>query len=119
MAENRDEDDDKTRVLCLALETSPVPYVPNAMIRKCGTCGREVWLSPATAKALAGVDHELCCERCIPPLEKGDVIQPPTEAQFAEMPADVVDKVRKGTATPKARARMLREVLRRARKPGS
>src|SRR5436309_1560764 len=78
-------DEDTVVVLCLDVVRNPIPAAEGTLGRACAACGTGVWLSPATAAALAGRTFELRCPDCLPPPQDDDELMAPTPGQLAEI----------------------------------
>lgn len=115
-----EEDEDKVIVLCLDIARNPIPAAEGTIGRTCGACGTGVWLSPATAAALAGRKFELRCPDCLPPREDDDEVMAPTPGQLAEilraLGPEGAEAARRLTESPAKRARALEDILRKARR---
>ena len=120
MSPPSEPDDDTIVVLCLDVQRSPIPAAEGTMGRTCGQCGTAVWLSPATAAALAGRKFELRCPDCLPPPDDDDEVMAPTPGQIAEIRRAAGPEgeaaVRRLAESPEERARALEDILRRARR---
>ena len=112
-------DDDTIVVLCLDIERSPIPAAEGTMGRTCASCGTGVWLSPATAAALAGRKFELRCPECLPPPDEDDEVMAPTDGQIAEIRRAVGPEgeaaLKRLAESAEERARALEDILRVAR----
>ncbi len=112
-------DDETIVVLCLDIRRSPIPAAEGTMVRTCASCGTDVWLSPATAAALAGQRFELRCPECLPPPDEDDEVMAPTDGQIAEIRRAAGPEgeaaLRRLTESAEERARALEDILRVAR----
>ena len=112
-------DDDTIVVLCLDIERSPIPAAEGTMGRTCTSCGTGVWLSPATAAALAGRKFELRCPECLPPPDDDDELMAPTAGQIAEIRRAAGPEgeaaLKRLSESAEERARALEEILRMTR----
>ncbi len=112
-------DKDTVLVLCLDSARSPIPAAEGTIGRTCACCGTGVWLSPATAAALAGRKFELRCPDCLPPPDVDDELMSPTPGQLAEIRRAIgsegAEKSLKLMNSPEDRAKTMIEILRRAR----
>ena len=112
-------DDDTIVVLCLDIARSPIPAAEGTMGRTCASCGTGVWLSPATAAALAGRKFELRCPECLPPPDEDDEVMAPTDGQIAEIRRAVGPEgeaaLKRLAESAEERARALEDILRVAR----
>ena len=113
-------DDDTIVVLCLDTKRSPIPAAEGTMGRTCASCGTGVWLSPATAAAIAGRKFQLRCPDCLPPPDDDDEVMAPTAGQIAEIRRAIGPEgeaaVRRLADSPEERSRALEEILRMARR---
>ena len=111
--------DDTVVVLCLDMIRSPIPAAEGTIGRICASCGIGVWLSPATAAALAGRKYQLRCPDCLPPPEEDDELMAPTPGQLAEIRKAIGPEgeaaARRLMDSPEERSKALEEILRRAR----
>ncbi len=113
-------DDDTIVVLCLDIDRSPIPAAEGTMGRTCASCGTGVWLSPATAAALAGRKFELRCPECLPPTDEDDEVMAPTDGQIAEIRRAAGPEgeaaLKRLAESAEERARALEDILRMARR---
>ena len=113
-------DDDTVIVLCLDVDRHPIPAAEGTIQKTCSACGAGVWLSPATAAAIAGRVFELRCPNCLPPAEDDDEVMPPTPGQIAEIFRAIGPEGQAAAErlvdSPEERVRALEEILRRARR---
>jgi len=112
-------DDDTVVVLCLDSDRNPIPAAEGTMGRVCASCGTGVWLSPATAAAIAGRKFELRCPDCLPLADNDDEVMAPTAGQIAEILRAIGPEgaaaVKRLADSPEERVKAMEEILRRAR----
>jgi hypothetical protein len=113
-------DDDTIVVLCLEVAGTPIAAAHGSMRKTCGECGTDVWLSPATAAALAGKVYQLRCPSCLPPPDEYDEVMAPTAGQIAEIRRGIGPEAaaaaRELAESPKMRADALKDILRQTRR---
>ena len=78
--------EEETVFISMRVEDNPDP-TPGSTIaeRKCGQCGKQVWVSPASQPLLETADRVLC-QKCAPPeFLKLDQAEPPLPEQMVEI----------------------------------
>ena len=104
---------------CIDIVRFPLPTTEGTLGRTCARCGIGVWLSPATAAAVAGRKYQLRCPDCIPSLDHNDKLLDPTPGQLAEIRNAVGPEAEAAERalinSPQERLKAVEEMLRRTR----